>query len=212
MRLGRHQLSDSELLAILLKTGTQSSTAIDIAKNILKHFQGDLKEVGKAQIDDLSKFHGVGQVKSITILAAMELGRRRQLSQKQSKEPIINSSRSCYDVLGPQLADLPHEEFWIIFLNRANRVMGKECVSRGGVSGTLVDTKIIFRKALGMSASGMVLMHNHPSANPNPSEMDIRLTKKIVQAAKLLDILIWDHLIICGNDYTSFVDRGLMPT
>ncbi|NNE28696.1 MAG: DNA repair protein RadC [Saprospiraceae bacterium] len=209
VRLGRHNLTNAELLAILLKTGTQENSALDIAKQVMRSYDENLTNLGKVQLDELTTFRGIGQTKAITILAAIELGRRRQQSEA-SKNTLINKSQSCYDLLGPQLADLPHEEFWIILLNRANRVLTKECVSRGGISGTLVDAKIIFRRALASSASGVVLMHNHPSGNPKPSEMDIRLTRRLSQAGKLLDIKVWDHLIIAGEGYTSFMDEGLM--
>lgn len=211
IRLGRHNLSDSELIAILLKTGTQNDSALAIAQTILKAHDDDLNKLGRAQIDDLTGFRGIGPTKAITILAAMELGRRRQIN-KEVKMPLVNTSRSCYNILGPQLADLMHEEFWIIFLNRANCVIGKECISQGGISGTLVDAKVVFRRAIARSASALVLMHNHPSGNLEPSHMDIRLTGRLVQAGKLLDIQIWDHLIIAGNSYTSLADRGAMPS
>lgn len=209
MRLGRHQLSDAELIAILLKTGTKEDSALAIAKTMLNAYNGNLIELGKCQIDELTQFKGIGPTKAVTILAAIELGRRRQLSTSVDR-PYLKSSGHSYEVLGPQLADLPHEEFWLLFLNQRNQLLGKECISRGGITATVVDAKIVFRKALAKSAVSIILMHNHPSGSLKPSEADRRLTKQLVSAGKTLDIGILDHLIVGGEGYFSFLDEGLM--
>ena len=155
------------------------------------------------------KFKGIGEAKAITIIAAMELGRRRQLSNIKER-PQIRSSRDAFDLIAPILMDLQHEEFWILMLNRSNRVVSRECISTGGVSGTVVDAKIVFRKALEVLASSIILCHNHPSGNLKPSQADIDLTKKLKRAGENLDISVLDHLIVSERGFYSFADEGMM--
>ena len=206
---GKQSLSDAELLAILLGSGSRDETAVALAQRILKSVENDLNELGRRSIAELTKFKGMGEAKSITIVAAMELGRRRQLTDVRER-PQIRSSRDAYDVIAPILIDLPHEEFWILLLNRANKVMSREQISLGGVAGTVVDAKIIFRKAIEGMASSIVLVHNHPSGNLQPSQQDIDLTKKLKKAGETLDISVLDHLIITEGGYFSFADEHLI--
>jgi len=209
IRSGRQHLSDAELLAILLGSGNRHESAVDLGRRILNGMNNDLDALGRASVQRLQKFPGVGQAKSITILAALELARRRKAVDLTTK-PQIRSSQDAYQLLSINLEDLPHEEFWILLLNRANRVIGRECISTGGVSGTVVDAKIVFRKALEYQASSLILGHNHPSGNLAPSTADRQLTAKLTQAGKHLDIAVLDHLIVTNSSYYSFADEGDM--
>ncbi len=207
---GRSNLSDAELLAIVLGSGTREETAVTLARRILHAAENDLHELGKWTISDLTRrFKGVGEAKAISILAALELGRRRQLTDIRHR-PKVSSSRDSYDAMASILADLPHEEFWILILNRANLITGREQISSGGTAGTVVDAKILFRKAIEYRAAALVMFHNHPSGNLKPSQADLDLTKKLVQAGKTLDIAVLDHIIVAGKTYFSFADEGLI--
>lgn len=206
---GKHSLSEAELLAILIGSGSTEETAVGLSQRILHSVDNNLQELGKRSLAELRKFKGIGQAKAITIAAALELGRRRQLSQIKSR-PQITSSRDAFKVIAPLLMDLPHEEFWILLLNRANRVLAREQISIGGVSGTVVDAKIIFRKAIEGGACSVILCHNHPSGNLQPSQADIDLTHKLVAAGKNLDIFVLDHLIVAETGYYSLADEGVM--
>jgi len=206
---GKASLSDAELLAILLGSGSRHETAVGLAQRILKSVDNNLTELGKCSLAELKKFKGVGAAKAISIIAAMELGRRRQLSRIKER-PQVTSSQDAYDAIAPMLADLPHEEFWVLILNRANRIMGREQVSSGGMTGTVVDAKIVFRKALEGQACSIILCHNHPSGSLYPSQADIKLTKKLVTAGASIDITVLDHLIIAGGGYYSFADEDKM--
>ncbi len=206
---GKQSLSDAELLAILLGSGSRDETAVGLAQRILKSVDNDLNDLGKRSISELMKFKGMGEAKSISVVAAMELGRRRQLTDIRER-PQIRSSRDAYQAIAAQLMDLPHEEFWILLLNRANKIMGREQISLGGVAGTVVDAKIVFRKAIEGMASSIILVHNHPSGNLQPSQQDIDLTKKLKKAGETLDITVFDHLIITDSSYFSFADENLI--
>jgi len=206
--IGRANLSNAELVAILLGSGSRNESAVDLAKRMLKDYEHDLNHLGKCTIEELKKFKGIGEAKAITLLAAMELGRRRQMSEVKER-PQIKSSRDAFQVIAPHLLDLRHEEFWILLLNRANRVMGRECISTGGVAGTVVDAKIVFKKAIEGLACSIILCHNHPSGNLKPSQADIELTKKLRSAGKVLDCAVLDHLIVADTGYFSFADEGL---
>ncbi len=208
LRRGKQNLSDVELLAILIGSGSREETAVGLSQRILKSVENNLNELGKGSLAELMRFKGIGEAKAITIAAALELGRRRQLSEHIDRTQIL-SSKDGYNCIAPILMDLGHEEFWIILLNRANKVIGKEQISSGGVSGTVVDAKIIFRKALEVApASSIILCHNHPSGSLKPSQADIDITKKLKQAGETLDISVLDHLIIAENGYYSFADDG----
>jgi DNA repair protein RadC len=206
---GRSALSDSELIAILLGTGTASMSAVDVAKNVLQAVNYDLNELAGLSVKDLMKVKGIGEAKAITIVSALELGRRRKdhLGEERSR---INSSKDIFDLLKGDLLDLPHEAFWIVLLNRANKVIRKQQISTGGVAGTVADPKIIFKIALEELASGVILAHNHPSGNLTASQADLDLTKKLKESGKLLEIQVLDHIIVAGKTYLSFADEGLL--
>lgn len=206
---GTPVLSDAELVAILLGTGTATVSAVELAKRILQTVDNDLHQLGRLSVKDLMKVKGIGQAKAIGIIAALELGRRRRETEAEEK-PRISGSRDCFNILKPHLEDLPHEEFWILLLNRANRMIRKYQVSQGGVAGTVADPKIIFKVAIAELASGIILAHNHPSGNLTASQADIELTKKIKEAGKLLEIQVLDHLIVAGQKYFSFADEGML--
>ncbi len=206
---GKQQLSEAELMAILLGSGTQDESALALSKRMLSFFNNDLTAVGKADLHALKKFKGIGEVKAIKIIAALELGRRRQLTNIIEK-PQVCSSKEAFDALAPLMIDLPHEEFWIIMLNRANRIIGREKISSGGVAGTVVDAKVVFRKAIQQLACSLILAHNHPSGNLRPSQSDIDLTKKLMTAGQALDITVLDHLIITHKGFFSFADEGVI--
>jgi DNA repair protein RadC len=206
---GKSALSDAELIAILLGSGTQAISAVELAKKILQPADNNLHELARFTVRDLTKIKGIGQAKALTIVAALELGRRRK--DLESTEKVrITGSRDAYSLLKADLMDIGHEEFWILLLNRANRVIRKMQISQGGVAGTVADPKIIFKFALEELASGVILAHNHPSGNLNASQADLDLTKKLKEAGKLLDIQVLDHLIVAGQKYFSFADEGLM--
>lgn len=205
---GKSTLSDAELIAILIGSGNTEETAVDLSKRILQSLNNNLSELGKLSVKDLMQFKGIGEAKAISIIAALELGRRRKDSEPE-KRVKITDSRSAFEVIYPNLGDLNHEEFWVIFLNRANAVIGKQNISKGGVSGTVVDPKVVFKMAVQFPASGIILAHNHPSGNLKPSQADHQLTRKLKEAGKALDIPVLDHLIIGERDYFSFVDEGV---
>lgn len=204
---GRTALTDAELIAILIGTGTFSLSAVDLAKLILKDNHNDLNQLATRSIHDLQKFKGIGEAKAISIISALELGRRRKASTPMARAKISNSEEA-YLLMKPHLLDLAHEEFWIILLNKANYVLKKVLVSTGGVSGTVADPKMIFKIALENLASGIILVHNHPSGNLQPSEADHQLTKKLRQGGIWMDVPIIDHLIFTNQGYFSFSDNG----
>lgn len=206
---GKSALSDAELIAILLGTGTSKRSAVDLAKNILQAVNNDLNELARLSVKDLMKIKGIGEAKAITIISALELGRRRKDFQAEER-PKIGSSADAYEILKADLLDIPYEAFWIILLNRANRVIKKHQISQGGVAGTVADPKIIFKIAVEELACGIILAHNHPSGNLTASQADLELTRKVKESGKLLDIQVLDHLIIAGKKYFSFADEGLL--
>ena len=206
---GKAALSDAELIAILLGSVTQAMCTVELAKRILHPADNSLHELARFTVRDLIKIKGIGQAKALTIVAALELGRRRKDLEPTEKER-ISGSRDAYSLVRADLMDIGHEEFWIILLNRANRVIKKMQISQGGVAGTVADPKIIFKHALDELASAIILAHNHPSGNLNASQADLDLTKKLKEAGKLLDIQVLDHLIVAGQKYFSFADEGLM--
>ncbi|HEV8512583.1 MAG TPA: DNA repair protein RadC [Cyclobacteriaceae bacterium] len=206
---GISSLSDAELIAILIGSGTAKLSAVDVAKKVLAYVENNLDSLAKLTVKELMKAKGIGEAKAITIVAALELGRRRK-DQSPDEKPKIDGSKTAFDLIKGDLMDLPHEEFWVILLNRANRMIRKKRVSEGGVSGTVADPKIIFKLAVDELASGIIVVHNHPSGNLKPSESDINLTKKIKEAGKVLEIAMLDHLIIAHDRYFSFADEGLI--
>lgn len=206
---GKSSLTEAELLGILIGSGTRSLSAVDVCKLILQSTGNDLNQLAKLSVKDLQQFKGIGEAKAISIVAALELGRRRK-ETPPIKRPKITSSQDAYDAIKPELWDQPHEEFWLLMLNRANQVIRKERCSAGGVAGTVTDPKIIFKAALQHLASSLILVHNHPSGNTKPSEADLRLTKKMKEAGALLDIPVLDHLIFTDHAYYSFADEGIL--
>lgn len=207
MMKGKSALTDAELLAILMGSGNVKETAVDLAKRILSDNQNNLLELSKKSIADLRKYSGVGDAKAISIIAAMELGqRRRQADALQRKK--VTSSGDVFDYLSLHLSDLSHEEFWVLLLNRANEIITHKLVSEGGATATVVDVKKIARMALESHAVGVILAHNHPSGNIQPSEQDRFLTKKVKGALDLFDIVVLDHVIVCSSKYYSFADEG----
>lgn len=206
---GKSSLSNAELVAILIGSGTTDMSAVELAKKILAHTKNDINELAKLSIKDLEKFKGIGEAKAISIVSALELGRRRK-DTLTTQKPRIKSSGDAYEVIKPDLLDNEREEFWILLLNRANFVVRKIQISSGGIAGTVVDPKLIFKHALDNLACGIIMIHNHPSGNLKPSEADIRLTKKINQAGQFLDIDVMDHLIFANSGYYSFKDEGLL--
>ncbi|MDQ3047429.1 MAG: DNA repair protein RadC [Bacteroidota bacterium] len=206
---GRHVLSEAELIAILIGSGSRSETAVELSKRILSSSGNNLNELSKLNVKELTKFKGIGEAKAISIVAALELGRRRKETERLKKDKIIASS-DAYEIMKPLMLDLPHEEFWLLMLSRANEVIRKEQISKGGVAGTVVDTKIIFKAAIETYASSIIICHNHPSGNLKPSDADIRLTKNIKEAGKVMEIPLLDHIIFTDNGYYSFGDEGLL--
>jgi DNA repair protein RadC len=206
---GAENLSHSELLAILIHNGTRDKSAVDLAKEILKLGKDNLSELGKLSIKDLMKIKGIGEAKAITIAAALELGRRRQAAVPLEKH-IIGSSNDIAGYLQTKLKDHRHEIFAVLFLNRANKINHFEIISEGGITGTVADPRIILRKALEEDAVNIILCHNHPSGSLKPSRADEELTRKIKEAARLLDIAVLDHIIVSENGYYSFADEGIL--
>ena len=209
MLKGKAALSDAELIAIIIGSGTVDLSAVDVGKIILQKANNNLNELAKLSLKDLMKVKGIGEAKAITIAAALELGRRRKDAEVM-RRPKITSSRDAYEQIKPYLLDLPHEEFWLLLLNRANEVIKPVQISQGGVSGTVADPKLIFKQAIDHLASAIILIHNHPSGNLTPSQADKDLTKRLKEAGKLLDTPVLDHLIFTDASYLSFADEGLL--
>lgn len=205
---GKIALSDAELLAILLGSGTVGESAVTLAQRILADVGNNLHELGKRSVAELCRYKGVGQAKAISIAAALELGRRRQVSDLRER-PRIGSSRDAHDTIAALLADLHHEEFWVLLLNKANEVFARERLSSGGMAGTVVDAKLLFKKALDAHAAAVIAVHNHPSGSLQPSQADIELTRRLRRAGELLDLPLLDHLIVSERGYYSFADAGL---
>jgi len=206
---GTASLSDAELLGILISSGTKEKSAVDLGRELLGIVNNNLNSLGKLSISDLKKLHGIGTARAVTIAAALELGRRRKLTEGP-EVPQIRCSKDVADIFQPLLSDLLHEEFWILFLNRSNKVINRMKLSQGGVSGTVTDVRMVMKKAIECLASGIIVCHNHPSGNLNPSESDNKITQKIKEAGNLMDIQLLDHLIISDKDYYSFADNGIL--
>lgn len=206
---GTSALSEAELIAILIGSGTTKISAVELAKKILQLANNNLSELARLSVKDLMKIKGIGEAKAITIVAALELGRRRK-EHDPEKKPKITSSRDAFELLKGELMDLPHEEFWVLLLNRSHQVVKKKRISEGGVSGTVADPKIIYKLALEELASGIIVAHNHPSGNLTASQSDIDLTRKLKEAGRFLEVQLLDHLIIANQKYYSFADEGLI--
>ena len=207
VKKGVQSLSDAEIIALLIGSGTKNESAVELSKKVLKSADNNLNELGKLSINDLTKMKGIGEAKAITILAALELGRRRKASEIITKKK-ITQSKDIFELFQPIIGDLPHEEFWILLLNRSNRIIEKIKISQGGISGTVIDSKIILKQAIEKLASSVILCHNHPSGNKNPSDADDSITKKLKAGAELLEIQVLDHIIIADIEYFSYADDG----
>ncbi|WP_299496784.1 DNA repair protein RadC [Mucilaginibacter sp.] len=206
---GRRALTDAELIAILIGSGSRTESAVELSKRMLHHYDNDLNNLSKASISELSRFKGIGEAKAISIIAALEIGRRRNDTEAKVLDE-IKGSKDAYNILKRFLVDLNHEEFWILLLNRGGKVIAKELISKGGLAGTVADPKIIFNIALQHSAASIMLAHNHPSGQLKPSQLDIDLTKKIANAGRMLDINVLDHLIVTNEGFYSFADEGII--
>ena len=208
LQKGRTALTDAELLAILIGSGSAKESAVDLCKRILADSKG-LNQLGKTSITELLKYNGIGEAKAITIIAALELGRRRRIEEAVEKKKITSSS-SVFEFLQPKLGELPHEEFYVLYLNNSNRILEDMQLSKGGITGTLVDVRLALKKAIEIGATSIILAHNHPSGNLTPSSADKQLTQKLKTASESLDIKVLDHIIITENSFFSFADEGIL--
>jgi DNA repair protein RadC len=206
---GIFSLTDTELIAILISSGNSKESAVELSRRIMESAGNNLHELGKLNCDELRKFRGIGQVKAITLLAAMELGRRRNQSEALEKEQ-IKGSKDAANYLRPVIGDLSWEEFWVVFLNRQNKVIEKQKLSQGGITGTVIDVRLILKLALEKHATSLIFCHNHPSGNLEPSDADKKITKQLKEAAALMEIPVIDHLIITQSGFFSFADEGLL--
>jgi DNA repair protein RadC len=206
---GKNNLSDSELLAILLGSGTREKSALELAKEMLSKHQFNLNEFCKQCLTELTAFKGIGNAKAITILAAIELGNRR-LVEGREKRKKVTSSKDVFDYLYASFYGLNHEEFYAVFLNRKNEILATEQLSKGGLTQTIVDGKVLFKMALDKKAASLILCHNHPSGNLSPSDQDIHITKSLNSFGKMIDLPILDHLIFADNSYFSFTDKNIL--
>ncbi|WP_333695750.1 RadC family protein [Flavobacterium sp.] len=205
---GKEALSDAELLAIIIGSGSRNESAVALSKRILAHVNNNLTALGKLNLKQLTTFKGIGEAKAISIIAATELGRRRRAEEAPNLVKII-SSKIVFDIMQPIIGELPHEEFWVIFLNNSNQVLHKSQLSKGGITGTVVDTRLVLKMALEYNAVSLILVHNHPSGKLKASDSDIEVTQKIKLAARQLDMNLLDHVIITEKGYLSFVDEQI---
>ena len=206
---GKQILSDAELTAILIGSGNRSESAVELSKRILASIDNNLNALGKLSVNQLTTFKGIGEAKAITIVAALELGRRRRMEETIELQK-ITSSKVVFEIMQPIIGELPHEEFWVLYLNNSNKVIYKSQISKGGITGTVVDIRIVFKLALEQNATAIILTHNHPSGKLQASEADKQITQKLKLAGKQLDIPILDHMIITENGYLSFADDGIL--
>lgn len=209
LQKGRIALSDAELIAILIGSGSRNESAVSLSQRILASVGNNLSEMGRLSIPELMEFKGIGEAKAISIAAAMELGRRRRTGEALERKK-ITSSNSVFEYVQPIIGELPHEEFWILYLNNSNKIIKSAQLSKGGITGTIVDVRLAFKEALQLGAVGIILAHNHPSGTLKPSQADIQLTKKLKLAGDSLDIKVLDHLIITEKAYFSFADENML--
>ena len=208
MLKGKSVLSEAELIAILIGSGSRNESAVDLSKRILGSVNNNLNALGKLSVSQLTNFKGIGEAKAISIIAALELGRRRR-AEDAVELTKITSSKTIFEIMQPIIGELPHEEFWIVYLNNSNKVISKSQLSKGGITGTLVDVRLVFKTALEMGATGLILCHNHPSGTLIPSDADKQITRKLKLAGDSLEIKVLDHLIVTETSYYSFVDEGI---
>ncbi len=209
LQKGRSILSDAELVAIVIGSGSKNESAVELSKRILASVENNLNELGQLSIKQLMRFKGIGEAKAVGIAAALEIGRRRR-GEKAKKITKITSSKDAFDILQPMMGELAHEEFWIVYLNNSNKVMHMAQLSKGGITGTLVDVRLVMKQALELGAVALILAHNHPSGTLFPSEADKQITQKLKRASAALDIKVLDHLIITQKEYFSFADETLL--
>ena len=205
---GKDVLSDSELLAILIGSGARNESAVQLCQRILASAENNLNTLGKMSVSQLMQFKGIGEAKAIAIASALELGRRRRV-EEAVEHMKISSSKAVFEIMQPIIGELPHEEFWVLYLNNSNKVMYKAQLSKGGITGTVVDIRLLFKMALEQNATALILAHNHPSGKLIASDADRIITKKIKEAGQILEIQVLDHIIITENDYLSFQDAGI---
>jgi DNA repair protein RadC len=208
MLKGKSSLSDAELIAILIGSGSRNESAVGLSKRILASVDNNLNALGKLSINQLITFKGIGEAKAISIISALELGRRRR-AEDAIELTKITSSKMIFEIMQPIIGELPHEEFWIVYLNNSNKIISKSQLSKGGITGTLVDIRLVFKTALEMGATGLILCHNHPSGTLIPSDADKQITRKLKLAGESLEIKVLDHLIVTEVSYFSFVDEGI---
>lgn len=206
---GKTALSDAELIAILIGSGNRQESAVELSKRILADFHNNLNELGKQSVETLISYKGIGEAKAISIVAAMELGRRRR-SEAALERKIITSSASVFELMQPIIGDLDHEEFWVVYLNNSNKVIQQTQLSKGGITGTLVDVRLLFKMVLQVGAVAIILVHNHPSGTLKASQADKQLTEKLKLAGQSLDIKVLDHVIVTQKAYFSFADNGIL--
>lgn len=208
MLKGKAALSDAELIAILIGSGSRNESAVGLSKRILGKVEHSLNALGKLSLKQLMEFKGIGEAKAVTIAAALELGRRRRAEEAIERSK-ITSSKAVFDLMQPIIGELIHEEFWVLYLNNSNKVIYKAQLSKGGITGTIVDIRLLFKTALEYNATSVILTHNHPSGKLQASDADLAITKKLKFAGEQLDIKVLDHLIITENGYLSFQDEGI---
>lgn len=208
MLKGKQALSDAELIAILIGSGSRNESAVSLSKRILASVENNLNSLGKLSLKQLMEFKGIGEAKAITIAAALELGRRRRAEETLDLKK-ITSSKAVFEIMQPIIGELPHEEFWVLYLNNSNKVVYKSQLSKGGITGTVVDVRLIFKIALEQNATSIILTHNHPSGKLMASDADKEVTKKLKLAGDQLDIKVLDHIIITEKSYLSFQDEGI---
>lgn len=209
MLKGKSVLSDAELIAILIGSGSRNESAVQLSKRILASVDNNLNVLGKLSVKQLTHFKGIGEAKAISIVAAAELGRRRK-SEENPELSKITSSKAVFEIMQPIVGELPHEEFWVLYLNNSNKIMYKAQISKGGITGTVVDTRIIYKTALEHNATSLILVHNHPSGTLVASDADQQITRKLKEAGKHLDIPVLDHVIVTEKSYFSFADEGIL--
>ena len=206
---GKTALSDAELVAILIGSGSKNESAVTLSKRILASIDNNLNSLGKLSVLELQRFKGIGEAKAISIITALELGRRRRL-EEALELPTITSSKAVFNIMQPLIGELQHEEFWIVYLNNSNKVIYKDQLSKGGLTGTLVDVRLVFKRGIELNATAIILCHNHPSGKLQASTADKQITAKLVKAGETLDIKVLDHLIVTENAYFSFADENLL--
>jgi DNA repair protein RadC len=206
---GKSILTDAELIAILIGSGTKKECAVELCKRILNSVYNNINELAALAFEQLIEFNGIGEARAVSIITALELGKRRHFEQTEQK-PVIKSSATAFQILQPIIGELQHEEFWVLYLNNSNKVIAKKQLSKGGITATMVDVRLLFKKAVELAIVGIIVCHNHPSGKLKPSKSDELLTQKIKEAGQTLDIKLLDHLIITQKDYFSFADNGIL--